>query len=210
MWLTTAGTKSTKHGANILAYPWPCLSCGNGGQEEMQQRKKPVAERKLHPCRLILWSLHWIRFLALFTDTQVPNISSMPNKWFQVFYYVFLVVPSLDFMLEVKSSQKLTVPSVPIIENVDISWKNQCFSHFSVIFIGCCMVKCVQLAFDLIWPPAWSPDLVPPEKHSKTLKVIYWAYWRYSGPVRLVISSKLGSPSSFALVGSVGLRTIGR
>ena len=115
--------------------------------------------------------------------SQVPNISSMPNKWLQVFNYVFLVVPSLDFMLEVKSSQKLTVPSVPFIENVDISWKNRCFSHFSVIFIGCCMVKCVQLAFDLIWPPAWSPDLIPPEKRSKTLEVIYWAYWRYSGPV---------------------------
>ena len=71
-------------------------------------------------------------------------------KSFQVLYYVFLVVPSLDFMLEVKSSQKLIVPSVPFIENVDISWKNQCFSHFSVVFIECCMVKCVQLAFDLI------------------------------------------------------------
>ena len=104
-------------------------------------------------------------------------------KSFQEFYYVFLVVPSLKSMLEVKSSQKLMVPSVPFIENVDISWKNQCFSHFSVIFIGCCMVKCVQLAFDLIWPPTWSPDLVPPEKHSKTLEIIFWAYWRYSGPV---------------------------
>ena len=52
-----------------------------------------------------------------FTVTQVPNILSMPTKWPQVFYYVFLVVPSLDFMLEVKSSQKLIVPSVPFIEN---------------------------------------------------------------------------------------------
>ena len=71
-------------------------------------------------------------------------------KSFQVLYYDFLVVPSLDFMLEDKSSQKLMVPGVPFIENVDISLKNQCFSHLSVIFIGCCMVKCVQLAFDLI------------------------------------------------------------
>ena len=52
--------------------------------------------------------------------TQLPRYVSMLIKLFQVFYYVFLVVPSLDFMLEVKSSQKLTVPSVPFIENVDI------------------------------------------------------------------------------------------
>ena len=58
---------------------------------------------------------------SYFTSSQVPNISSMPNKWLQVFYYVSLVVPSLDFMIEVKWSQKLIVPSVPFIENVDIS-----------------------------------------------------------------------------------------
>ena len=53
--------------------------------------------------------------------TQLPRYVGMLIKLFQVFYYIFLVVPSLDFMLEVKSSQKLMVPSVPFIENVDFT-----------------------------------------------------------------------------------------
>ena len=56
-------------------------------------------------------------------DAQLPRYVSMLIKSFQEFYYVFLVVPSLKSMLEVKSSQKLMVPSVPFIENVDISVK---------------------------------------------------------------------------------------
>ena len=58
---------------------------------------------------------------------QLPRSVSMLIKSFQVLYYDFLVVPSLDFMLEDKSSQKLMVPGVPFIENVDISVKKQDF-----------------------------------------------------------------------------------
>ena len=61
-------------------------------------------------------------------------------KSFQVYYYDFLVVPSLDFMPEVKSSQKLMVPSVPFIGNVDISVKKQGFcqiyNHFTWVAHG--------------------------------------------------------------------------
>ena len=61
---------------------------------------------------------------------QLPRSVSMLIKSFQVLYYDFLVVPSLDFMLEDKSSQKLMVPGVPFIENVDISVKKTGFCHF--------------------------------------------------------------------------------
>ena len=44
---------------------------------------------------------------------QLPRYVGMLIKSFQVFYYIFLVVPSLDFMLEVKSSQKLMVHISP-------------------------------------------------------------------------------------------------
>ena len=47
------------------------------------------------------------------TRTQLPRYVGMLIKSFQVFYYIFLVVPSLDFMLEVKSSQKLMVHISP-------------------------------------------------------------------------------------------------
>ena len=63
-------------------------------------------------------------------SAQLPRSVSMLIKSFQVLYYVFLVVPSLDFMLEDKSSQKLMVPGVPFIENVDISLKKTGFCHF--------------------------------------------------------------------------------
>ena len=62
--------------------------------------------------------------------TQLPRSVSMLIKSFQVLYYDFLVVPSLDFMLEDKSSQKLMVPGVPFIENVDISVQKTGFCHF--------------------------------------------------------------------------------
>ena len=67
---------------------------------------------------------------------QVPNIFSMLDKWLRVFNYVFLVVPSLDFMLEVKSSQKLIVHISPYStlwilqkseKNTDFSMK---YPHF--------------------------------------------------------------------------------
>ena len=45
--------------------------------------------------------------------TQVPGFFSMLNKWSHGFYCVFLVAPSLDFMLEVKSSQNLMVRISP-------------------------------------------------------------------------------------------------
>ena len=44
---------------------------------------------------------------------QLPRYVNMLIKLFQVLYYVFLVVPSLDNMLEVKSSQKLMVHISP-------------------------------------------------------------------------------------------------
>ena len=47
------------------------------------------------------------------TVTQLQRYVGMLIKSFQVFYYIFLVVPSLDFMLEVKSSQKLMVHISP-------------------------------------------------------------------------------------------------
>ena len=53
---------------------------------------------------------------------------SMIKKSFREFGYVFLVVPSLDFMLRVKSSQKLSVPSVPNFKNVDFYSENVIFS----------------------------------------------------------------------------------
>ena len=83
-------------------------------------------------------------------DAQLPRSVSMLIKSFQVLCYDFLVVPSLDFMLEDKSSQKLMVPGVPFIENVDISVKKQDFVTFITILCGCHRVKCVPLAFDLI------------------------------------------------------------
>ena len=46
-------------------------------------------------------------------DAQLQRYVGMLIKSFQVFYYIFLVVPSLDFMLEVKSSQKLMVHISP-------------------------------------------------------------------------------------------------
>ena len=47
------------------------------------------------------------------TDAQLPRYVNMLIKLFQVLYYVFLVVPSLNNMLEVKSSQKLMVHISP-------------------------------------------------------------------------------------------------
>ena len=52
----------------------------------------------------------------------------MIKKWFRGFGYIFLVVPSLDFMLRVKSSQKLSLPSVPNFKNVDFYSENKAFS----------------------------------------------------------------------------------
>ena len=63
-------------------------------------------------------------------SAQLPRSVSMLIKSFQVLYYDFLVVPSLDFMLEDKSSQKLMVPGVPFIENVDTSVEKTGFCHF--------------------------------------------------------------------------------
>ena len=68
--------------------------------------------------------------LIFIQHAQLPRSVSMLIKSFQVLYYDFLVVPSLDFMLEDKSSQKLMVPGVPFIENVDISLKKTGFCHF--------------------------------------------------------------------------------
>ena len=70
-----------------------------------------------------------VRISVEITNAQLPRSVSMLIKLFQVFYYDFLVVLSLDLMLEVKSSQKLMVPSVPFIENVDISVKKQGFCN---------------------------------------------------------------------------------
>ena len=53
---------------------------------------------------------------------------SMIKKWFRGFGYIFLVVSSLDFMLRVKSSKKLSLPSVPDFKNVDFYSENEGFS----------------------------------------------------------------------------------
>ena len=52
---------------------------------------------------------------------QLGILITMIKKWFRVFGYIFLVVLSLDFMLKVKSSQKLSVQLVPFIENMDFT-----------------------------------------------------------------------------------------
>ena len=52
----------------------------------------------------------------------------MIKKLFRVFGYIFLLVPSLDFMLRIKSSQKLSLPSVPNFKNVDFYSENVIFS----------------------------------------------------------------------------------
>ena len=59
---------------------------------------------------------------------QLAYLITMIKKWFRVFGYIFLVVPGLDFMLTVKSSQKLSVPSVPNFKNVDFYSENEGFS----------------------------------------------------------------------------------
>ena len=61
-------------------------------------------------------------------DAQLAIHISMIKKLFRGFGYIFLVVPSLDFMLRVKSSQKLSVPSVPNFKNVDFYSENEGFS----------------------------------------------------------------------------------
>ena len=62
------------------------------------------------------------------TRTQLAILITMIKKLFRVFGYIFLVVPSLDFMLRVKSSQKLSLPSVPNFKNVDFYSENKAFS----------------------------------------------------------------------------------
>ena len=71
----------------------------------------------------------WLSFQQVFLKrscvkgpSQLVILITMIKKLFRVFGYNFLVVPSLDFMLEVKSNQKLSVPSVPFIENRDFTW----------------------------------------------------------------------------------------
>ena len=48
-----------------------------------------------------------------YPSAQLAILITMIKKWFRVFGYIFLVVPSLDFMLGVKSGQKLMVHISP-------------------------------------------------------------------------------------------------
>ena len=66
--------------------------------------------------------------MSLIPPTQLAILITMIKKLFRVFGYNFLVVPSLDFMLRVKSSQKLSLPSVPNFKNVDFYSENEGFS----------------------------------------------------------------------------------
>ena len=68
----------------------------------------------------------------------------MIKKWFRGFGYIFLVVPSLDFMLTVKSSQKLSVPSVPNFKNVDFYSEKE---GFSAIFDNYTSYECLHTTY---------------------------------------------------------------
>ena len=75
----------------------------------------------------------WLTFMKCMIfhymhDAQLAIIITMIKKWFRGFGYIFLVVSSLDFMLRVKSSQKLSVPSVPNFKNVDFYSERLIFS----------------------------------------------------------------------------------
>ena len=71
----------------------------------------------------------WCGFLdSLIDGAQLAIHISMIKKLFRGFGYIFLVVPGLDFMLTVKSSQKLSLPSVPNFKNEGFYSENEIFS----------------------------------------------------------------------------------
>ena len=98
-----------------------------GPTTDCNEHYESSAQCAMWICRMGASELRWNergREVDDFTPSQVPNIFSMLDKWLRVFDYVFLVVPSLDFMRGVKSGQKLMVHISPYgtLLNLEKKW----------------------------------------------------------------------------------------